>query len=205
MKAKIKAIYNTVLPNKRINSFILVLFIIGFLTGAFFLTVINTDEKTLITTKITNFVTNINNNTLNSISIFKDNIITNYIFIFILWFFGLSIIGVFINIFLVYLRGFILGFTISSIILTYKAKGLLFNLIYIVPNELIKILLIILLGTYSVSLSISILKELLKKKDNNLRRVFKRYIAVLILSLILGLLTASYEAFILPNLFNLIY
>ena len=175
------------------------------MTGAFFLTVINTDEKTLITTKITNFVTNINNNTLNSISIFKDNIITNYIFIFILWFFGLSIIGVFINIFLVYLRGFILGFTISSIILTYKAKGLLFNLIYIVPNELIKILLIILLGTYSVSLSISILKELLKKKDNNLRRVFKRYIAVLILSLLLGLLTASYEAFILPNLFNLIY
>lgn len=205
MKAKIKAIYNTVLPNKRINSFILVLFIIGFLTGAFFLTVINTDEKTLITTKITNFITNINNNTLNSISIFKDNIITNYIFIFILWFLGLSIIGVFINIFLVYLRGFILGFTISSIILTYKAKGLLFNLIYIVPNELIKILLIILLGTYSVSLSISIVKELLKKKDNNLRRVFKRYIAVLILSLILGLLTASYEAFILPNLFNLIY
>lgn len=205
MRARIKATINLIFPNSKINNFVLILFIIGFLTGAFFLTAISVDEKTLITDKIINFISSINNNTFDSIAVFKDNIITNYIFILLLWILGLSIIGIVLNVFLVYLRGFILGFTLSSIILTYKIKGIIFSLIYIVPNELIKIILIMLLGTYSISLSLSITKELLKKKENNLRKIFKRYIVILLFSLILGLFSASYEAFILPKLFNLVY
>ena len=205
MKAKIAAIYNLILPNKRINRFILILFIIGFISGAFFLTIIGTEEKELVTSQITNFISNINNNTISNLDMLKSSIISNYIYIILLWILGLSIIGVIINIFFIYLKGFILGFSLSSIILTYKVKGLLFCLIYIFPNELVKIFVILLLGVYSLTLSIDIVRELLKKKNSELRKVFKRYLSVLGISIILVGLSSLYEAYVIPNLLNLIY
>jgi stage II sporulation protein M len=205
MKAKIKAIFNLILPDKKVNRFVLVIFIIGFISGCFFLTIISTEEKTIIADQITNFIANINNNTLNNITIFKNNLISNLLYIIILWILGLSIIGIIINIFLIYLKGFILGFTISSIVLTYKIKGILFNLIYVFPNELLKILMLITIGVYSLTLSISILREILKKNNNKLRTLFKRYTIILIISIFLCCLTSLFEAFVLPNILNLVY
>jgi stage II sporulation protein M len=205
MKSKIKALYNLILPNKRINNFVLIIFIIGFISGCFFLTIISTEEKTIVANQITNFITNINNNTLNNITIFKNNLISNLIYIILLWILGLSIIGIIINVFIIYIKGFILGFTISGIILAYKIKGLLFGLIYIFPNELFKILTIIILGVYSLTLSFGIIKELLKKNNNKLRLLFKRYVIVLVLCIFIMVISSLFEAFVLPNLLNIVY
>ena len=205
MKAKIKATYNLILPDKKINYFVIILIAVGFITGAFFLTLISSSEKATITDQITNFITSINNQTLDNLSIFKNSLFSNLILILIIWLLGLSIIGIILNIFLIYLKGFVLGFTISSIILSYKAKGLLFSLIYIFPNELLKIIILLILGVYSLTLSLNIIKELLKKNNNNLRTIFKRYFIIIIICLILSLLSSLYESFVLPNLLNVIY
>lgn len=205
MKAKIKAISNLILPNHKINFFVLILFVIGFLSGAFFLTIINTDEKSIVINQITNFITNINNGTLDSISILKNNLITNLGYVLIMWILGLSIIGIVVNIFLIYMKGFILGFTLSSVVITYKIKGILFSLIYIFPNELLKILVTIILGVYSLTLSFCILRELMKKKDNNLRKIFKRYLVILGICIIIMLLSSMYEVYVLPIILNLVY
>lgn len=205
MKAKIKALYTTILPNKRINHFIMILFILGFVSGAFFLTIISAEEKTIITSQITNFISNINNNSINKIELLKNTIMSTSIQAAIIWILGLSIIGVIINILFIYIKGFILGFTLSSIILTYKIKGILFSFIYVFPNELIKVLIILIIGVYSLTLSIDIIKELTKKKGNDLRKIFKRYIVVLIISIILIALTSVYEAFVIPIFLNVIY
>ncbi len=205
MKAKIKAIYNLILPNKRINSLIFILFIIGFISGCLFLTIINVEEKEMVVNQVTNFISNINNNSINNLDLLKNSLLNNYIYIIVLWVLGLSVIGVIINIFLVYIKGFILGFTLSSIVLTYKVKGLLFSFVYVFPNELLKVLIIILLGVYSLTLSSDIIKELLKKKDNNIRVIFKRYIVILGISIILVGVSSLYESYVIPRLLNFIY
>lgn len=205
MGARLKVMYDLVLPNKRINRFVLLLFIIGFISGALFLTIVNTEDKEIVISQITNFITNIDNNSVNNLDILKNSLINNYVYIFVIWILGLSIVGVIINIFLVYLKGFILGFTLSSFVLTYKVKGILFSLIYVFPNELIKILIILLLGVYSLTLSKDIIKELLKKKNNDIRIVFKRYVVVLGISIILVGICSLYEAYVIPNLFSFIY
>ena len=205
MFAKMRAIYDVILPNKRINRVILILFIIGFISGCLFLTIVNTDEKEIIISQITNFISNINNNSIDNLDLLKNSLINNYVYVIVLWILGLSILGVIINIFLVYIKGFILGFTLSSIVLTYKTKGILFSLVYVFPNELIKVLVILLLGVYSLTLSLDIVKELLKKNNNELRKVFKRYVVILCISIILMGVSSLYESYVIPDLLNFIY
>ena len=200
-----RAIYDVILPNKRINRVILILFIIGFISGCLFLTIVNTDEKEIIISQITNFISNINNNSIDNLDLLKNSLINNYVYVIVLWILGLSILGVIINIFLVYIKGFILGFTLSSIVLTYKTKGILFSLVYVFPNELIKVLVILLLGVYSLTLSLDIVKELLKKNNNELRKVFKRYVVILCISIILMGVSSLYESYVIPDLLNFIY
>ena len=70
------------------------------------------------------------------------------------------------------LKGFIIGFSLSSFFLVYKYKGLLAALIYVFPTSIINILVCLLLGVYSVLFTINLWKIIfLKEKDFNMKRL----------------------------------
>lgn len=193
------------MPDKKVNTFIMFIIILGIISGSLFLVVLKDTDHNLVIEKINTFFTNINTNNINNIEAFKNAFIENIIFVILIWILGMSIIGIIINIFIIYLKGFIIGFSLSSFFLVYKYKGLLAALIYVFPTSIINILVCLLLGVYSVLFTINLWKIIfLKEKNYNMKKFIKKYFLLLILCIILILISSLTEGFLLPSLLKLV-
>ena len=142
-----------IMPDKKINTFVLFIILLGIISGAIFLVVLKEVDRSLVIEKINTFFNSINTNNISNTKAATDAFIENLIFIVIIWVLGMSIIGIVINIFLIYLKSFMIGFSISSFFLTFKYKGLLAAFIYVFPTSIINILVYLLLGERIASIA----------------------------------------------------
>ncbi len=201
MNKKLNSGLALILPNKKVNLFVIFIVILGIISGSLFLMVLNDNDKSEVINEISTFMTNINTNNINNLNSFKNSLIEGMILIILSWILGMSIIGVVFNIFFIYMKSFIIGFSISSFILVYKYKGILSSLVYTVPSQLINILIILILGVYTLLFSKYLFKMIfLKDKTVNLGKFFKKYALVFGICIILCLVSALCEAYLLPSL-----
>ena len=203
MKNKTK-LFDLILPNKRINFFIITIMILGIISGSIFLMISNEVDKTSVITQIENFFKNISNNSIDNGLAFKNSLIINYLFVGAIWILGLSMIGVIINIFLTYIKGFLVGFSISSIFLTYKSKGILAVLLYTIPVQIINIFVVIILSIYSIMFSKNLLEIITSKKNTNNRLMLKKYIVILMICIILSFISSLLEVYVFPRFLKLV-
>ena len=190
-------------PNKKINFFVTTILMLGILSGAIFLMLSNETDKNCVITQIQTFFKIIQANSIDNGLALKNSLIINYIFVASIWILGLSTIGVIINIFLTYIKGFLVGFSISSIILTYGPKGILASLIYTFPSQILNIIVIITLSIYSLMFSGNLLKIITSKKGNN-RIILKKYIIILMGCIIISFISSLLEVYIFPSILKLI-
>lgn len=163
--------------------------------------VLNENDKSEVINEISTFMANINTNNINNLNSFKNSLIEGMILIILSWILGMSIIGVIFNIFFIYMKSFTIGFSISSFILVYKYKGILSSLVYTVPSQLINILIILILGVYTLLFSKYLFKMIfIKDKTVNLGKFFKKYVLVFGICIILCLVSSLCEAYLLPSL-----
>lgn len=194
---------NLILPNKKVNLFIISIIILGVISGSIFLMLTSTADKNAVIEQIKTFMTNTNNNSINIGLAFKNSLIINYVFIILIWTLGLSIIGVLVNIFLTFIKGFLVGFSISSLFLTYSYKGLFIALIYTFPIQIINIFVVSLLSIYSIMFSKNLLEIITSRKNNN-RLMLKKYIVILSISVILSFISSLLEVYLFPNILRLV-
>lgn len=201
MNKKLNSGLALILPNKKVNLFVIFIVILGIISGSLFLMVLNDNDKSEVINEISTFMANINTNNINNLNSFKNSLIEGMILIILSWILGMSIIGVIFNIFFIYMKSFIIGFSISSFILVYKYKGILSSLIYVIPSQLINILIILILGVYTLLFSKYLFKMIfLKDKTVNLGKFFKKYVLVFGICIILCLVSSLCEAYLLPSL-----
>lgn len=201
MNKKLNSGLALILPNKKVNLFVIFIVILGIISGSLFLMVLNDNDKSEVINEISTFMSNINTNNINNLNSFKNSLIEGMILIILSWILGMSIIGVIFNIFFIYMKSFIIGFSISSFILVYKYKGILSSLVYTVPSQLINILIILILGVYTLLFSKYLFKMIfLKDKTVNLGKFFKKYVLVFGICIILCVISALCEAYLLPSL-----
>ncbi len=202
MNKKTKLI-EIILPNKKINYFVITTLLLGVISGSIFLVTLNKVDKTNTITQIEIFISNINKGNINSVQALKNSLTINYIFIILIFILGLTIIGILFNIFLIYIKGFITGFSLSAILLTYKYKGILAAILYLFPSTLLNIISIITITIYSIMFSANLLKIITSKKGNN-RLILKKYIIILIISIILCTISSLLEVYLFPYLLKTI-
>lgn len=201
MNKKLNSGLALILPNKKVNLFVIFIVVLGIISGSLFLMVLNENDKSEVINEISTFMTNINTNNINNLNSFKNSLIEGMILIILSWILGMSIIGVIFNIFFIYMKSFIIGFSISSFILVYKYKGILSSLIYVIPSQLINILIILILGVYTLLFSKYLFKMIFfKDKTVNLGKFFKKYVLVFGICIILCLVSSLCEAYLLPSL-----
>lgn len=201
MNKKLNSGLALILPNKKLNLFVIFIVVLGIISGSLFLMVLNENDKSEVINEISTFMANINTNNINNLNSFKNSLIEGMILIILSWILGMSIIGVIFNIFFIYMKSFIIGFSISSFILVYKYKGILSSLIYVIPSQLINILIILILGVYTLLFSKYLFKMIfLKDKTVNLGKFFKKYVLVFGICIILCVISALCEAYLLPSL-----
>ena len=168
MNRKINRVMDIVLPNKKINLFVISIVVIGIITGSIFFTFISDNDKNKIIEIINNFISSVNSSFDSGLA-FKNSLITNIILVSFIFVFGMSIIGLFINVFIIYIKAFLVGFTVSSIIASLGIKGLLLAFLYVFPSQIINLIIIITMGIYSIIFSIYLIKLITNKnnKSNN--------------------------------------
>ena len=188
--------------NKLLITIILII-IISFILGLLFPAILSNSNKKLITSSLDNFFIQIKKNNLNYFNGFISSISTNLLLTIILWVLGISIIGILFILLILIIKSFILGFSISSILITYKIKGLILMIIYIIPL-IIDLFIFFILSYYAISFSIILFNYLFKKRNNISKSIIKRYIKILLFAIISIVITSSIEIFIIPNIIKLL-
>ena len=197
-------IFKLIIPNTRTNIIAFSVFIIGIITGSIFIMVINTNDKSLVVEHITKFFSNVNSSDYSYLDSLKNMLSLNYFYVIVIWILGLSILGILVNIFLTYLKGFIIGFTTSSLIITYGFKSILAVILYIIPHTLINSLVIIVLTIYSITFSRYLLIQIFQKKDMKTKNFMNKYLIILLIAVALTLVSSISEVYLFPFLLKLI-
>ena len=183
--------------NKKIINFLLGTVLFGVLFGSILVVIIGENDKLLVKDYIVEFMSNIENK-IDYLSLFKNTLFSNLLYIFIIWILGISPLGIPVGVFLCFLKGFVLGFSLSSFILTYKLKGVLLGMVANIPSFL-NIIVIVVLSIYALKFSYVLVNVLFKKLTINFKNITKTYSMVLMFSILYVLLTTLIETF-LPTL-----
>lgn len=192
-----KNILKNIKENK-LFTILLIITILSILLGILFPAILTTNNKELIKTSITDYFTAIDNNKIEYIKSLI-TILSNNIFVTIsIWLLGISIIGIIIIIIEVFIKGFIVGFSLTSILVTYGIKGILISIIYTITN-ILSLLVTFLLSYYAISFSIMIYKTIFKKKNYPKEIIVKRYIKIGLLALLSSIVISLIEVFIIPK------
>ncbi len=144
------------------------------------------------------FVNTVQNGKLNYANAILNTLVSNFSFTSIIWLLGISIIGIPIILFMYFTKSFMIGFSIASFILKYKAKGVLYAIVYIFPHHLINLIVFTLLLIYSLKFSYYLLNSILKKKTIHFKTLMNPYLSVLVIVMVTLLITSLYETFAVP-------
>lgn len=204
MMNKINSIKRIIFPNKKINIFVLCMLLFGVVAGAIFVNIIGLNDKNLVLDKIKLFIDNINKGSLDSIKLLKNSLSINFIYVLIIWVLGLTMVGLVFNILLLFLKGFIFSFSIGSFILTYGYKGIILSFIYLIFGQLLNIIVILTITIYSIMFGFELLKVIFKDNNGLIKKNIKNYLIIIAISIVLCIISALCEAFILPSLIKLV-
>lgn len=197
MNNKLYAAKNSIIKQKKLYRIIITLMIFGIISGILFIFFISKESKTKALVSIKNFFDLMNTSAgINYGKSLLNTLVNNIGYVLLIWLLGISIIGLPITIVLAFMKSFIVGFSISSIISCYKAKGILGAFLYVFPHQIIILFIYLLLSFYSISFSIKLFKSLFLKQTINFRVVMQKYIKILLISLIGIIIVSLYEVFI---------
>lgn len=196
MKKAMDKLLDNIRFDKKYVLFSLILVILGIITGSIFVVILNSTDKNIVIEYIESFVESIGSGKFNYIDTFKNTVIVNTIVVLLISLIGFTYFLFPIVVIILFYKAFIIGFSLSSFILTYKAKGLILSIIYIFPHMIINILLISLLAAFILKLSITMIKCIIKKKEVNMRYYFNKNLYITVLFIFLMTLTALYESFV---------
>lgn len=197
MNNKLYAAKNSIIKQKKLYRIIITLMIFGIISGILFIFFISKESKTKALVSIKNFFDLMNTSTgINYGKSLLNTLVNNIGYVLLIWLLGISIIGLPITIILAFMKSFIVGFSISSIISCYKAKGIVGAFLYVFPHQIIILFIYLLLSFYSISFSIKLFKSLFLKQTINFRVVMQKYIKILLISLIGIIIVSLYEVFI---------
>lgn len=205
MKKLINYLNELLKKEKKIIIFNIIIFLVGLIFGSLFINFIGNADKKILVDEVGEFFTCVKtlDKSIFGLGAFESILINNIIQITIIFILGISMIGIFAVILILFFKGFTTGLTIGTIIYKYSLKGILGSLLYIFPCHVAFILIYLFLSFFSVYVSIKFLKSLLTKKSLDFKTFIGRYFLAFIISLVLIITISLVDAYITPVLLKL--
>lgn len=204
MKNKIGQLFKIIFPYKKINFLIISMFLLGIITGAIFINIINVNDKNEVILQIESFIQNINNNSLSFSLCFKNSLLFNISILTIIFILGMTIIGTLLNIFILFSYGFIVGFSLGSFILTFKIKGIILSSLYVITSKIISIFIMFVIVIYSIIFNFKLCELIFKNRNINIKKTLKMYTTIYLILILFCIISSTLETFLFPNLIKLI-
>ena len=155
-----------------------------------------------INKRIVSYIKNTSSVKFNLKTLYK-NLFNNISYNFIIWFLGVSIIGIFFLLFLFYLNCFVSLFEIISLFSYYKFSNIIFTITYSLYN-IVNLIIATIIYYYAFTYSVILFKYLFLKKDYSIQIITKRYLKILIFLLLYSLIQSITDTYVFPYLIRFI-
>lgn len=194
MKKVLDKLIENIKFDKKHVFFMLVMIILGIITGSLFIIILNNADKILVKEYIDDYLLNIGKNKSN----LYNTIMLNYSSVILISVIGFTYFLFPINILILFYKAFVIGFTISSFIMCYKFKGLILSVLYVFPHQILNILFLGLITAFTTKLSMKMINHIIRKQNVDIRQYFNKYMCMLLVVSILFIFTTLYETYIIP-------
>lgn len=189
---------------KNIKEYLIVsiVFLIGVIIGVIFINNSVEEQKLQINDYLNTFIECLNGDyKIDTPNLLKSLVINNLILALSIWFIGSTVIGMPIVYIIIGVRGFCLGYTISSIMITFSIwKGILFSICTLLLQNIIFIPCILALAVSGIKLYKSIIKD---KKTQNIKIEIARHTIFSVFMAILLVLASFIEVYGSSNLLSM--
>lgn len=200
MKKYMNIIKSNIRINKNLFVFLAVIVAVGVASGSIFVTFLNSSDKQIVINYLNDFLNSINSSKLNYGITLTNTLIFTLGIGLLIWLLGISIIGFIFIILILFIKSFSLGFSLGSIIINFKFKGIMLSFLYIVPHHIINMMIYILISSYALVLSYKLINSFIKKTAFDFKNIFQRYNFILMFSLIILFISTLYEVYCMPYL-----
>lgn len=198
----IKLIMNDLKKDKSIYLSLLIALLISFIFGMFFITILSSTDKVTLKEYITNFFTSIKQGKI--ISLYK-TLINNNLGILITSILAFSVVLFPLVIVIIFYKGFTLAFTITSLIYTFKIKGIILAIVYVFPSLIFNLVFYFVMCYYSFKLSLILFNKAINKDTTNINKFLKKYLVIILVCISFVSLFSLYDTYLLPSLIKLVY
>ena len=188
--------------DKSIYLSLLIALIISFIFGMFFITILSSTDKVTLKEYITNFFTSIKQGKI--ISLYK-TLINNNLGILITSILAFSVVLFPLVIVIIFYKGFTLAFTITSLIYTFKIKGIILAIVYVFPSLIFNLVFYFIMCYYSFKLSLILFNKAINKDTTNINKFLKKYLVIILVCISFVSLFSLYDTYLLPSLIKLVY
>ncbi|MBO8170607.1 MAG: stage II sporulation protein M [Bacillaceae bacterium] len=117
-----------------------------------------------------------------------------------MWILGLSIIGLPLILILLFLKGLVVGFTVGFLVHQLQWKGLLYAFVSVVPQNLLVIPAMIVVGVAGISFSMKLIQSRFLQKGERIFPYFVSYSSLVLFMSGIFVIASLFEAFVSPVL-----
>lgn len=198
----INLIMNDLKKDKSIYVSLIIALLISFIFGMFFITILSSTDKVTLKEYITNFFDSIKQGKI--ISLYK-TLINNNLGILITAILAFSVVLFPLVIVIIFYKGFTLAFTITSLIYTFKIKGIILAIVYVFPSLIFNLVFYFIMCYYSFKLSLILFNKVINKDATNINKFLKKYLVIILICIVFVSLFSLYDTYLLPSLIKLVY
>lgn len=205
MKIKFISLKQYLDVNKKFFVFLTSILLIAIIAGSVFSLILNDTDASLVSEFLSKYLENISTGKLT----YKDTIISilteNLALTSLILILSYSVVGVPFIILMFFYKSFIIGFSISSILINYRIKGILFSILYVFPHHVIGLILLIFFIIKGTNISYKIIQLLFLKgikKPNNFN-FLKSYLFVSFFLILISIYEITFLPYILKIVLNI--
>ncbi len=194
-----KVIEEHITRNIRTYFILIIIFLLGLIIGLIVVNNSSEEQETEITNYINTFITELKNGSkLDYFKLLKSSFGNNLFLVIILWFMSLVVIGIPAVYGMVGYKGFCMGYTISSVVMTLgTGKGIAFVLSSMLIHNIILIPCMLAVAVSGINLYKSIMKD--RRKENIKLEIIRHTVFCLIMLVIMAV-GSLIETYISSNL-----
>jgi stage II sporulation protein M len=179
--------------------FVGIIFLTGAVFGVVMTSALSLEQKQEIMRYLSNFFSSVQQGDLTDVrATFQQSFALHMKWILIIWLLGMSVIGLPIILILDFLKGVLIGFSVSYLIGQFSWKGLLFALVSVAPQNLVVIPALLVCSVTAMAFSIYLVKHRLIGRKGAFYEPFMRYAATILLTGCLLAGVALFEAYASP-------
>jgi len=187
--------------NLNLYVFVGVLVLVGAIFGALLVHALTLEQQQELADEIGAYMANLNQpQQLGPAAAFRDSFFFYGKWLLLIWFLGLSVIGLPLVLVLDFLKGVLIGFTAALLAQQLAWKGVLFFLAATAPQNAIVVPALMIASISAARFAYFIVKERLFRRKGQLLPPFLAHSTVTVLMLLLLCAASLYEAYVSPHL-----